>query len=313
MLNSNLIKQQDINKSSRDIIVQNLVSIKISIIFILFIIILLGLYFYLKIPKGNAIDEDIVEVAHRGGFQGVGVENTIEVIKKAYGKKVKAIEVDLAMTKDKKIIVFHDNSLKRLAQKDNKIENITLAEFKSLKLKQDGFATNGIALDELIKFIKGKKLLIILDLKKTFDDKSFITSLVGDIGKYNLYEQIMVTSSEPILIYKIRRADNRIRGALSTQKYTYENKWLDKFISWSMHSWLPNFLGLSALLIRHDLFSKDQVRIWQQQGIKIFAWTINSMFEKKWLRSFDCGYLTNCIGGDCKSHSGDYPEKRYYY
>ena len=74
-------------------------------------------------------------IAHRGVFnneQGV-VENTVSAFKKAIEKHY-SIETDLHLTKDERIIVFHDGDFKRLCNVDKKTSELTLKEIKELKL-----------------------------------------------------------------------------------------------------------------------------------------------------------------------------------
>ena len=52
-------------------------------------------------------------IAHRGGSNS-GIENTMEAFENAINMGFKSLETDIQITKDKKLVVFHDLKLDRL-------------------------------------------------------------------------------------------------------------------------------------------------------------------------------------------------------
>ncbi|PPE05470.1 glycerophosphodiester phosphodiesterase [Williamsoniiplasma lucivorax] len=70
-------------------------------------------------------------VAHRGFRKPNGQENRMVDFKRAL-KTCKAVEFDIRMTKDKKIIIFHDHNLKRIANENVTLRKITYPEIKKL-------------------------------------------------------------------------------------------------------------------------------------------------------------------------------------
>lgn len=77
-----------------------------------------------------------VHYAHRGLFDNDSnaPENSLAAFKKAveagYG-----IELDVQLSKDKKLVVFHDATLKRMCGVDGKVWEYTLEELKKFHLK----------------------------------------------------------------------------------------------------------------------------------------------------------------------------------
>ncbi len=72
--------------------------------------------------------------AHRGLFDNKKiVENTISAFKKALLDNLN-IELDIRVTKDKKIIVFHDSNIKRLTGIDRLVKAMTYEELSKVKL-----------------------------------------------------------------------------------------------------------------------------------------------------------------------------------
>ncbi len=57
---------------------------------------------------------DIIILAHRGGC-GEGVENVLPTFEKSLAAGIRAFELDLRISKDGKIVLQHDETLKRTA------------------------------------------------------------------------------------------------------------------------------------------------------------------------------------------------------
>ena len=66
-------------------------------------------------------------IAHRGGA-GLAPENTLKALTTGIASGADALECDVRITKDKKIILCHDDTLLRIAGKNKKISDLTLKE-----------------------------------------------------------------------------------------------------------------------------------------------------------------------------------------
>lgn len=85
-------------------------------------------------------------ISHRGGAK-LAPENSLEAIKVSKTLKVDAVEIDIHITKDKKLVVVHDPDLKRLAGIDKRIDELDLSEIKKVELH------NGTAIPTLTEAI----------------------------------------------------------------------------------------------------------------------------------------------------------------
>ncbi len=95
-------------------------------------------------------------VGHRGAA-GLALENTLTAVQKALELGVEIVEVDLHRTKDGVLILFHDDNLKRIAGRDDKISNVTYGVLKQVDLNGDYIPT----LEEAIELIDGKAGLYV--------------------------------------------------------------------------------------------------------------------------------------------------------
>ena len=106
----------------------------ILIVFVALII----LYLLMILPNLSRKDKmksfENVYIAHRGFFNNVDIpENSLSAFKKAVENNY-GIELDVQMTKDGKLVVFHDESLKRICGIDKKLTDCNLVELLNYNL-----------------------------------------------------------------------------------------------------------------------------------------------------------------------------------
>ena len=98
-------------------------------------------------------------IAHRGLHKGFDVpENSIAAFKRAINNSY-AIELDVRLTKDQKVIVFHDKNLIRLCSDRRKIRNQNYGAIKNLKLYNSNETIP--LLSDVLDLVDGKVPLII--------------------------------------------------------------------------------------------------------------------------------------------------------
>lgn len=69
-------------------------------------------------------------ICHRGYHNENDIENGMRAFKNAIENDM-AIELDVHLTKDNKLVVIHDSELKRVTSKDGIVENLTVDELKT--------------------------------------------------------------------------------------------------------------------------------------------------------------------------------------
>ena len=102
-------------------------------------------------------------IAHRGLYNRLDTpENSMKSFENAILKGY-AIELDVNMTNDGHLVVFHDESLKRMTGIKNNITALDLNEIKKLKL----LGTNNLipTFEDVLMLVKGKVPLMI-ELKR---------------------------------------------------------------------------------------------------------------------------------------------------
>lgn len=120
-------------------------------------------------------------IAHRGIHNEAIPENSMKAFSLALKKNI-PIEFDVHILKDKNIVVFHDDNLKRMTNKDKFIKECTYEEIKDLKLKNTDEKIP--LLKDVLKLVDGKVLLDI-ELKMDVTDHSLEDGLIEILKDYN--------------------------------------------------------------------------------------------------------------------------------
>lgn len=187
----------------------------------------------------NFLKDNII--AHRGVFDNKKVvENTIGAFIKAINKKY-VIELDIRLTKDNKIVVFHDDKLNRLSNEKGYVKNKNLEELKKIKLlNTDNYIPT---FDEVLNLVNGKVPLLI-ELKS---EKGYVLEK-ETIKRLNDYDgEFAIQSFRPSSIIYLRLFKNDfIRGLLISPKSIIKYRSL-KLLDFCK----PDFININKKLLNN--------------------------------------------------------------
>ena len=91
-------------------------------------------------------------VAHRG-FSGRFPENTLLAFRKAVEVGADLVECDVRPTKDGALVVFHDEDLRRMAGRSERVEEVKLSELRKLDL---GMGQTVPTFEEVLEVVGGR-------------------------------------------------------------------------------------------------------------------------------------------------------------
>ena len=130
---------------------------------LLLVILLLPLLWLWGIrPRRRARRLPCGRYAHRGLYGGGVPENSLPAFRRAAEMGI-GIELDVQLTKDGRVAVFHDAGLRRVCGVDGRLCDRTLAELRRLTLC--GSAEHIPTLDEVLETVGGRVPLLV-ELKK---------------------------------------------------------------------------------------------------------------------------------------------------
>jgi glycerophosphoryl diester phosphodiesterase len=218
-----------------------------------------------------------VYIAHRGFFDNKSEtpENSISAFQKAveYGY---GIELDVQLTKDQKMVVFHDALLTRMCGSNLKLTDCTYDELQKYSLAESDEKIP--LLKDVLTIVDGKVPLII-EIKP---DGDFIGTARALAKMLESYQGIYcIESFHPGAVYWYRKHQpDVIRGQLSTnfKKNGIEVTWFQHFI---LSNLLCNFYSKPDFIAYNHKFS-DQLSYQICRKLYHFekvAWTIRSQKE----------------------------------
>lgn len=215
------------------------------------------------------------QYAHRGFHDNTSdaPENSLKAMQLAvengYG-----IELDVQLTKDEKVVVFHDNNVKRVCGVDAMVNSMTYEELKKLRLFD---SDEQIPLfSDVLKTIGGK-VPLIMEVKMV-DGKTRVCELAdreleGYKGVY------CMESFHPFAVqwYRKNRPDV-VRGQLSAN-FRKEGQ-REGFQEWLVHMLFVNVFGRPDFVAYSHKSAGNVSRcLTRMYGATAVAWTIRSQEE----------------------------------
>ena len=216
-------------------------------------------------------------IAHRGLFdnESEAPENSIPAFQRAVQQGY-GIELDVQLTTDNRLVVFHDETLQRMCGFDKKLTECSYDELKHYRLAK---SDEKIPLfDEVLKVIDGKVPLIV-EVKSEGDWKKTTQLMAERMDSYQ--GCYCMESFHPFAVkwFKDHRPEI-IRGQLSTNyfKDKINRKWYEKFL---LSNLMLNFLTKPDFIAYNHLWKKDFSytlcrKLFKPENV---AWTIKNQKE----------------------------------
>jgi len=225
-------------------------------------------------------------VAHRGLHGNGIVENSLSAAAAAVAANY-AIEVDLQLSKDGEVVVFHDETLDRLTNQQGDVVARSAAELKAIKLKDTNDTIPALA--ELLALVAGK-VPLVLELKSSWDGDTVLAKKVAE-QLLNYEGPVVVMSFDPDLVAALKNyAPGLPRGIVAERRYLHPY-W--KFLS----AGKKQYLGLLLHILRtkphfvayaqFDLPAVAPLIARYVFGMPLLSWTVRTEKERsrvsKWV------------------------------
>lgn len=214
-------------------------------------------------------------IAHRGLHNDIYPENSMPAYQLAIDNNFN-IEIDVHVTKDKHIVVFHDNNLKRMCGVNKLVKNCTLEELKSYRLAGTEYTIP--TLEEFLNLVDGK-VGILCEIKGTNPfDFSIIAPTCKALKDYK--GNIALQSFNFTSVIYARRHTNLPCGELCTwcSPDGKNPRW--HFTDFMGKLWIcllskPHFIAYDARAIAPNLSPNKWLAKWGEK-LPTIVWTVNS-------------------------------------
>lgn len=209
-------------------------------------------------------------LAHRG-FSGKYPENSPLAFEKVCEEThCDGIESDVHITKDGKLVIFHDASVERTSNGTGFIKDYTYEELLQLDIgawKSPEFAGQHIwTFDELLDFCKQTKLLLNMELKNYEVFYEGLEQRVIDaVTAHGMTDQVFVSSFNHISMQNFKTLCPEMQtGLLYDKPYLDIDKYIERSNADNMH---PRYMLLQ--------YQPELVDLYHSRGMKVNTWTVN--------------------------------------
>lgn len=229
----------------------------------------------------------MIIIGHRGA-SGYRPENTKSSINLAIEQGCHGIEVDVQLSYDNRLVIFHDWDIKRITGKNALVQDLTLEQLKSLdigswheiKYKDEKILT----LEELIELCPND-LLLNLEIKAMATDYRHIEAKVMDtLVRYNRLRNTIITSFNHRILFNMQKYSRHVETGILYYSYPIN---IDKYLyvdCMNINYCNPNYAYIDKYLIEKLKYN----------NFKILAWTVNTKKEALRLKNLGVdGIITN--------------------
>jgi len=213
-------------------------------------------------------------IAHRGASFDAP-ENTLSSLRLGYQQNADACEVDVHLTRDRRVIVLHDEDMARIAGVPNRVVESTFEELRHLEIGQwgnwkgKGFCEKVPALEEALALIpKGKRLFI--EIKDGAEALLPLAQLLESGGKNSEQTALIGFDYDTMRAAKIRLADHTIYWVVDADSKGYPpvHELIKKALAASFDGLdLEKGFPIEGVLV-------DAVH---QAGLKLYTWTVDDL------------------------------------
>ena len=217
-------------------------------------------------------------IAHRGASY-VALENTIPAFEKAVRLGCDGVEFDVRLTLDNEVVVFHDETLKRIFEIDEAVRDIP---YVRLQMLTDNKIPRLSCVLDVVRDLKIINIELKIDGRFSGLLEEKVLKIVKDKG---ILEKVLFSSFNPISLGIIKRLEKRARVGFLFDKDAFYKE-LGTLISSFLggESVNPHFLLLNDFMMMH----------YREWGLKVYTWTVDRRSDiKEMMRLGVDGIITN--------------------
>jgi len=148
---------------------------------------------------------NILKISHRGA-SAYEPENTLRAIKRALEYTVDMVEVDVRETRDRQIVVIHDETLERTTNGRGYVHQMSFSELRKLDA---GEGERIPTLQEVVDLVKGRVGLVV-ELK----DSRTTENVAEVLAENNFVDQTLVTSFIHSAVKRIKELNPQLKTGI---------------------------------------------------------------------------------------------------
>ena len=229
-------------------------------------------------------------IGHRG-HPAKYPENTLAAFQGAVAAGVRMIELDVMLSRDRRLVVIHDENLERTTNGKGAVADHTLAELKRLDAGSwfdASFAGQQLPeLGEVLDLVNGRAYTNIEIKSSAYEphhppdavekqvvellrQKQMLNTALVSSFNVNILEQVAAMKATPAIAFISEKPAGKNTVEMCTQLNVF--------------SWHPDY----------KIVTPEQVEMMHSRGIKVFPWTVNELEVFNAMRDMKVeGVITN--------------------
>jgi glycerophosphoryl diester phosphodiesterase len=198
-------------------------------------------------------------IAHRGGSGISAHENTLEAFEAAIETEADMVEFDIRTTKDKVMVVFHDNHIS-----GKKLQNITYKELNNIAAEMNYRVPT---LEEVLDKCKGR-IQLDIELKEAGYEKN----IIDEVKKRYGYDEYTMKSFNRRAVANIKKIDADIKTGLlvGKEKASFRERIREYFPEKDITG-----LGCDFVSPYYKMLTPGFCYRMHRKNIGMYPWTVN--------------------------------------
>ncbi|MCM1981447.1 glycerophosphodiester phosphodiesterase [Lyngbya confervoides] len=218
-------------------------------------------------------------------------ENTMAGFQRAIELGLDGVELDVFLTQDQRLVVFHDINPERLTGVSGDITEMTWPEIQDLTIRRTldvgdkvidyGREEKIALLENVLEELRGK-LVVDIEIKAyslDFGQRRTGSEVAHLIRRMSLEKDVFVTSFNLWPLLWLERCYPGIESGFTYSPVFIKNSLLRNLME---SSWMGKRVGSTLTNMSLNMFDEDTVERVHEKGLAIGAWTVFSQ-DSKWL------------------------------
>ena len=226
----------------------------------------------------NLNNNTIYILGHAGsGITSSFPTNSFESIQNAFSIGADGSEMDVQLTKDSVLVLYHNETLEGNTNLSGKIRDLTWSQIQEGQYTVTPYTNYKIcSLEDVVKTISDTSALLTLDIKllpSINETKSeyiyyFASAVVNLINDYNLHNRCYIESQDFDFLQTIRLMDLEIRCFIYPQEF-------------ETGLGIAQTLDLYGITISTENITKEQVELAHANNFWVTIWDVHSKKENR--------------------------------
>lgn len=204
---------------------------------------------------------DMLIIAHRGA-SAVAPEGTRAAIRKAIEAGAQMVELDVQMTRDGRLVIFHDERVDRTTNGSGRLSRLRYP--RVARLDAGSWFSPQFAGERILLLSQALRLLpwrmrVNLELKRTATPRALLARFVPIARRHQ--RRLLVSSFDPALLAPLRMM--RVARGLICRRHP--DRSLERAIRLGCQAWHP----------WHELLTPRRIAWAHTAGLRVHAWAVD--------------------------------------